>query len=276
MAYDNICKYLAEQYPLDFANWLFTNDTSNIRVLKTELSLEPIRADSVTFLQTINKIFHIEFQTLPASTPPIDFRMLDYYTRLKREYNCQIEQVVIFLKQTGSEIVYKQEYTDTYTSHHYRVIRLWEQDSAQLLDSPALLPLAALARSNSPDVLLEQVAVQVDMIEESNARSSISACTQILAGLRFDRSLINQIFREEIMQESVIYQDILLKGEQKGQKKEALSLITRLLSRRLGEINSQMEGQIRNLSLPQLENLAEALLDFTSESDLTDWLANNQ
>ena len=114
------------------------------------------------------------------------------------------------------------------------------------------------------------------MIEESNARSSISACTQILAGLRFDRSLINQIFREEIMQESVIYQDILLKGEQKGQKKEALSLITRLLSRRLGEINSQMEGQIRNLSLPQLENLAEALLDFTSESDLTDWLANNQ
>jgi predicted transposase YdaD len=273
LSYDNTCKYLAEQYPADFIKWLLSTETSNIQILKTELSLEPIRADSVTFLQIINTILHLEFQTLPTSNPAMDFRMLDYYTRLKREYGCQIEQVVIFLQQTTSEIVFKQEYVDTNTRHRYRVIRIWEQDPTPLLVNPALLPLAALARSDSPNTLLEQVAAGVGMIEENDERQNISACTQILAGLRFDKNLIQQLFREEIMQESVIYQDILQKGEQKGKKQEALALILRQLPRRIGPVTPQLQEQIRSLSVPQLEDLGEALLDFSSETDLINWLA---
>jgi predicted transposase/invertase (TIGR01784 family) len=273
LSYDNTCKYLAEQYPADFIKWLLSTETSNIQILKTELSLEPIRADSVTFLQIINTILHLEFQTLPTSNPAMDFRMLDYYTRLKREYGCQIEQVVIFLQQTTSEIVFKQEYVDTNTRHRYRVIRIWEQDPTPLLVNPALLPLAALARSDSPNTLLEQVAAGVGMIEENDERQNISACTQILAGLRFDKNLIQRLFREEIMQESVIYQDILQKGEQRGKKQEALALILRLLPRRIGPVTPQLQEQIRSLSVPQLEDLGEALLDFSSETDLINWLA---
>lgn len=273
MSYDNTCKYLAEQYPADFIKWLLSTETSNIQILKTELSLEPIRADSVTFLQIINTILHLEFQTLPTSNPAMDFRMLDYYTRLKREYGCQIEQVVIFLQQTTSEIVFKQEYVDTNTRHRYRVIRIWEQDPTPLLVNPALLPLAALARSDSPNTLLEQVAAGVGMIEENDERQNISACTQILAGLRFDKNLIQRLFREEIMQESVIYQDILQKGEQRGKKQEALALILRQLPRRIGPVTPQLQEQIRSLSVPQLEDLGEALLDFSSETDLINWLA---
>jgi hypothetical protein len=48
----------------DFARWLFPSDSSDITVLKTELSTEPIRADSVTFLQTSNDILHLEFTGL--------------------------------------------------------------------------------------------------------------------------------------------------------------------------------------------------------------------
>nr|WP_228014459.1 DUF4351 domain-containing protein [Fortiea sp. LEGE XX443] len=100
--------------------------------------------------------------------------------------------------------------------------------------------------------------------------------------MRFDKSLITQLFREEIMQESVIYQDILQKGlqqglqqgEERGKKKEAQELILRQLTRRFGAIEPQTEQQIRTLSLTQLEDLAEALLDFSSQSDLIDYLAN--
>ncbi|MEO1764113.1 MAG: DUF4351 domain-containing protein, partial [Cyanobacteria bacterium J06629_18] len=99
--------------------------------------------------------------------------------------------------------------------------------------------------------------------------------TQILAGLRFDRNLINQLFREEIMQESVIYQDIIQRGEQQGKKQEALQLITRLLNRRIGSINSQMQQRIDALSTNQLEDLGEALLDFSSPNGLTTWLDIN-
>ncbi|MDZ7961837.1 MAG: Rpn family recombination-promoting nuclease/putative transposase [Aulosira sp. DedQUE10] len=278
MSYDNTCKYLAESYPADFARWLLASDTSDIQVLKTELNLEPIRADSVTFLQISSQILHLEFQTSPASTPPLDFRMLDYYTRLKRQYWCDIEQVLIFLQATSSEIVYQTQYVDRKTRHEYRVIRLWEEDPAPLLANPALLPLATLARSNSPADLLQQVAAAVDMIEETDARQNISACVQVLAGLRFDKNLITQLFREEIMQESVIYQDILQKGLQQGKelgkKQEALELILRQLTRRFGVIEPEIKKPIRALSLTQLEELAEALLDFNNQSDLVNYVAN--
>ncbi|BAY10502.1 DUF4351 domain-containing protein [Calothrix sp. NIES-2098] len=282
MSYDNTCKYLAENYPADFARWLLASEITDIQVLKTELNLEPIRADSVTFLQISSQILHLEFQTSPASTPPIDFRMLDYYTRLKRQYWCDIEQVLIFLQPTSSEIVFNTQYVDKKTRHEYRVIRLWEEDPTPLLANPALLPLATLARTDSPEDLLEQVAAAVDMIEVRDEKQNISACVQVLAGLRFDKNLIKQLFREEIMQESVIYQDILQKGlqqglqqgEELGKKQEALELSLRLLTRRLGAIESQTEQQIRTLSITQLEELAEALLDFTSQSDVVNYLAS--
>ena len=123
MAYDNICKYLAEKYPNEFARWLLESNTLDVQVLKTELSTEPIRADSVTFLQLSNQILHLEFQTQPKSTPLLDFRMLDYYTRLKRQYWCDIKQVVIFLQEAASEIVFQTEYVDTDTRHKYRLRR---------------------------------------------------------------------------------------------------------------------------------------------------------
>ena len=95
MTYDNTLKYLVEQYPEDFIRYLLASEATDIQILKTELNQEPIRADSVTFLQTANQILHLEFQTLPASTPPLPLRMLDYWVRLYRQYNCDIEQIVI-------------------------------------------------------------------------------------------------------------------------------------------------------------------------------------
>lgn len=98
MSFDNVCKILAEKYPRDFANWLLPEQVEKIKVLKTELSIEPIRADSVIFLQTENRILHLEFQTKTKSETPIPLRMLDYFVRLVRQYNLPVTQVVIFLQ----------------------------------------------------------------------------------------------------------------------------------------------------------------------------------
>ncbi|WP_407644799.1 hypothetical protein [Dolichospermum flos-aquae] len=38
MSFDNVCKILAEKYPLDFANWLLPEEVEKIKVLKTELN----------------------------------------------------------------------------------------------------------------------------------------------------------------------------------------------------------------------------------------------
>jgi predicted transposase YdaD len=56
VSFDNVCKILAEKHPADFVRWLIGEEFTNITVLKTELSLEPIRADSVIFIQAGNRI----------------------------------------------------------------------------------------------------------------------------------------------------------------------------------------------------------------------------
>ncbi|NET87744.1 MAG: DUF4351 domain-containing protein [Kamptonema sp. SIO1D9] len=256
--------------------WLLGREVENVEVLKTELSIEPILADSLTFLQAGNLILQVEFQTLPYSSPPIPLRMLDYYVRLKRQYGCAIAQVVIFLQETTSELAYIDRYEDTNTYHRYRVIRLWQQDPALFLANPGLLPLATLTRSDSPENLLAQIAQRVATIEESTRQQNISACVEILAGLRFEETLIAQLFTDDIMRESVIYQRILREGRteglQQGLQQEARSLVMRQLRRRFGTIESELEAQIEQLSLSQLEELAEALLDFTALTDLTNWL----
>ncbi len=97
--------------------------------------------------------------------------------------------------------------------------------------------------------------------------------TAILAGLVLSKEIIGSLLREEIMRESVIYQDIRESGKAQGRREEAVSLILRLLNRRLGEISPTLDQQIQELSLEQLETLGEALLDFTSLTDLTTWLS---
>jgi predicted transposase YdaD len=67
-------------------------------------------------------------------------------------------------------------------------------------------------------------------------------------------------------------QGAIIKGRQEGIKEGKLELVLRLLERRVGEIAPDIESRIRRLSIEQLENLGEAVLDFTSASDLTDWL----
>lgn len=148
------------------------------------------------------------------------------------------------------------------------------------LNDPALLPLASLAATTQPQALLQQVVGKVNQLEPRQ-RAEISAYTQILAGLKYNQDLIRQLFREGMMRESVIYQEILREGEQlgeqrgreEGRKAEGQLLILRLLTRRVGELPQEMLDRIETLSLEQLENLGEALLDFQAIADLETWFS---
>ena len=133
--------------------------------------------------------------------------------------------------------------------------------------------------------MLVQVATEVELIQDPAQRREILACTAVMAGLLHKPNLIRQLFREDIMQESLFYQEILEKGEQRGEQRglerglqrgleREISVILRQIRRRVGELTPSMEERIRALSITQLEDLAEALLDFSSPTDLTAWLDN--
>lgn len=274
MSYDNLCKLLSEKYPDNFASWVLGTPQTNAEVLKTELSIEPIRADYVTFLQLEGRILHLEFQTRIQSIPPLSLRMLDYWVRLYRLYRLPVSQVVILLLPPSPETVIETAFSVENTRHEYRVIRLWEENSELFLSDRALLPLAPLTATTHPQTLLQKIAERVDELEVEQ-REEILTYTKIVAGLKYNQDLIQRLFREGMMRESVIFQDILREGREEGREeglRRERSLVIRQLTRKLGELPLGMLEQIEVLSIEQIENLGEALLDFEEISDLEDWL----
>ncbi len=63
-------------------------------------------------------------------------------------------------------------------------------------------------------------------------------------------------------------------GKQQGEQLEAQKIVKRLLNRRVGEIDSSLIQQIEALPIQELEDLTDALLDFSTVTDLQQWLQN--
>jgi Domain of unknown function (DUF4351) len=64
----------------------------------------------------------------------------------------------------------------------------------------------------------------------------------------------------------------LQEGRQEGRTEEGQALILRQLTRRVGNVPIEAEIRVKALSLVQLEDLGEALLDFGKIEDLVAWL----
>jgi predicted transposase/invertase (TIGR01784 family) len=271
--YDSTCKFIALEYSRDLATWLLGKPLELTEIKPSELSLEPIRADTLIFLESEELILHIEFQTEPKEDIP--YRMLDYATRLYRRYPRKpIHQVVIYLRKSGSPTVRQNDYKQGKTSHQFEVIRLWEQPSEPLLKAPGLFPFAILAQAEKQENLLRQIAQEIEQISDSREQSNLAASTAILAGLVLGKDIIQRLLRKDIMKESVIYQEIWSEGLQEGRQEGEANLVLRQLNRRIGDISPELLPNIRSLDLEQLENLGEALLDFQSLQDLEQWLEN--
>ena len=202
--------------------------------------------------------------------------MLDYWVRLHRSYRLPVTQFLVMLKYSSAAAEVENQFHLEGTRHRYNLVRMWEQDPAPLLQATALLPLAVLCAAEDSAQLLGRVAQEVSKIEEPEQRQVISNCTQLLAGLRFNKDLIRQLFSGGIMRESVIYQEILQEGREEGKQEEALAYTIRLLTRRIGIVEPEVEAQIRELATQELEELGEALLDFSEPGDLTTWLQARQ
>ncbi len=73
--FDNVCKFLAENFSSDFARWLLGKPMGLTKLSSTELLVEPIRADALILMESQEVVLHLEFQTQPDRDIP--FRMAD-------------------------------------------------------------------------------------------------------------------------------------------------------------------------------------------------------
>ena len=82
--------------------------------------------------------------------------------------------------------------------------------------------------------------------------------------------------KEADITQTRFYQEVLEIGEKKGLQQGEANLTIRLLKRRCGNLTPIQEQKVRSLTIPELESLGEALLDFQNMSDLENWLQDNR
>jgi len=85
---------------------------------------------------------------------------------------------------------------------------------------------------------------------------------------QLSRQEIQAMFLLTDIKQTRVYQE----ARQEGRQVEASLMLKRLLSKRFGKLNDRRLEAINNLSLEQLEDLGEALLDFTDIAELDTWL----
>ena len=180
-----------------------------------------------------------------------------------------------------------------------RLLRRFLQEDVTWVD------LAALARQPDLDPMLALLTLPVQK------EPALGRCAQRILALRPDLiELIVPILSErfqvfspsqlmatlgiskDFWRHTRAFQDILAEGRQEGvelgwqegrklgqeegRRRQAGALALRQLERRCGSIDAPTSARIEALSLPQLEELALALLDFRDAQDLQTWLEQLQ
>ena len=139
----------------------------------------------------------------------------------------------------------------------------------ELPQTQATLWIRILGRDETQTVAIQEV---VNLPSDHPRRGRI---LRLLAAwkVRIDIGEVQDFLQQEIV---MAYPQAFLDWEEatekRGQRSHALSLVRRLLRRRLGELPVAIEAEIEKLSLAQLDQLGEDLLEFIGIENLQQWI----
>ncbi len=225
-------------------------------------------------------LVHIENQSYPQA----DFgrRMFRYFARLFEKHALPVYPIVVFsydTPRTPQPNIYRVEFPDkTVLEFNYGVVQLNQLNWRDFLQQENPVASALMAKMN---------------IAPSERPRVKSECLRLLATLRLDPARMKmisgfvdtylklnaaekEIFQTEIAKFEPVKQEVVMEivtsWQLEGRQEGKLELVMRLLNRKVGTLTPELEERIRQLSTTQLEDLAEALLDFTNVGDLVAWL----
>lgn len=134
----------------------------------------------------------------------------------------------------------------------------------------ALIVLTTVEEEQAPEearYLLARAQQEVTEPEASRAIINTIATIMVYKFTNLSRREVEAMLGLRL-EETRVYRE----AKEEGRQQEAANLVLRLLLRRFGELSEDLRGRISNLPLSVLEDLSEALLDFSSLDDLSAWL----
>jgi hypothetical protein len=267
--YDITIKQIIDADPLAFVHSLgMPGDSATL--VDTDIAVTA-QADRVIFVacSTGDYLLHIEAQSTYKQGKAAAAQF--YNMSLEKSSGRLVRTVFVLMRPEaqGPEMSGVRE-NETHT-FRFRVVRMWLVDPKVYLEGPiSLLPLgmiAAVARQGLPEVVsLAAKRLASEVTEEEASTKWLESA--ILLGLYYDEDFVKTLFGGvSTMQDSTVYQAILAEG-----KEELLSL---QLERRFSTLSADITEQLDKLSPQQMNELGLALFDFTSLSELENWLRSH-
>jgi hypothetical protein len=238
-------------------------------------------------------LIHLEHQAQPDSD--LARRMLEYWLMDWRNYDLPVYPIAVLSHQrpapgSGSPLQIKFP-NKRVLEFDFDLIDLFRMNAESYvqMQNPAALALASRMHRK----FKERVALTLDFFQ-SLARMPIDQDDKIfIAGffsryqpltpeeaLQIERERDNvtpDAAREAVMNLTNPFIELgKQRGLEQGRFQGEADLVIKQLTRRLGALSCAQEKTIRELLLEKIEALGEALLDFTSPSDLVRWLRNNK
>ena len=217
-------------------------------------------------------------------------RMFRYFARLYEKFAVPVYPVVLFsydAPQRPEITSHRVEFPDKLVlDFNYSVIQLnrlsWRDFLQQ--ENPiasALMAKMNIASEDRPRVKSECLRLLATLRLNPAKMQLISGFVDTYLRLNVEEEAIFQaeIVRLELVQKEVVMEIVtswmetgIQQGLQRGRQEQTLALIMRQLTRKIGTVEPELQERIRELPLAELEDLAEALLDFSNAEDLINWL----
>ncbi len=186
-------------------------------------------------------------------------------------------QAVVLFPNRNTEPDQTQLHRAQLSSDQVHRIYLNELESSEALG----VGLIQLILADSANAVLQAQALMARTRSQSQTERKITEIMKLIETImiykfpQLSREEIERMFGLSELKQTKVYQEALQEGRQEGRQEGEVLLVLRQLSRRTGSLSSETQSQIQSLSLPQLEALADALLDFSQPSDLQDWLRSH-
>ncbi len=192
---------------------------------------------------------------------------ISIYTYRNRERFTNWQAVVIYptrtMEQSRTEMVREMLESG-------RIRRVYLDELGEVEDLPTGLGLMVLTTLEGNRATSEAIGL-IDRAQGSRAIIDLVSTIIVYKFSNLSRDEVDMMLGIEL-QQTRVYREAEEQGNVKGRQDEAQGLILRLLNRRVGNIPIDLEARIKTLPLAQLEELGEALLDFSQMGDLVAWL----
>lgn len=274
--FDATLKDLVRNHPSDWLAILDEPVIEPVELLTPDLSTISAFADIVFRLG--ERIIHIDFQS--GGDPRLPRRVLMYNTLLYEQYGLPVHSVVVLLHPRANRsdltgtVSYEGRPGRGNLTFRFEILRTWEAPVNLLLQGGLgtlpLTPLGRLPEGAAPEEVMpgavERLRERIYSEAPPSERAKLMTAAFLLAGLRWDRQLVLQIFQgESAMIESDTYLYILEQGEAKGVQKTLL-----LLGReRFGEADENVRLMVESITdLERLNRMSVRLLHVSSWQEL--------